>query len=296
MAAAEVDLASGLLWGAGVTAVAEHPEGEGRVRLRADVPAGGVAAVQVLLGDRWPVAAVDVADDGLDTWRDHAQTVTAGRRLVVRPPWVPLGDVAGDAVVLEIDPGRSFGHGAHPTTLLCLAAVEELVESHPDAAVLDIGCGSGVLAVAAARLGARRVVAVDIDEAAIAATRDNAARNGAAEQVEVVLVPAASREVGPEVDLNGPDAVDGSPGESGGASADSLAAVGGTFDVVVANIGARALVDLAPALRAHLAGGGTLVLSGLLDPPPPEVADAFAPLTVVDVRRRDGWAALLLDH
>lgn len=264
----EVDLASGLLWGAGVTAVAEHAEPGGRVRLRADVPDAGIAVVEAALGGRWPVVVVDVADDGLDAWRDHARVVTAGRCLVVRPPWVPLGEVPTDAVVLEIDPGRSFGHGAHPTTRLCLAAIEGLLDAHPGAAVLDVGCGSGVLAVAAARLGAGRVVAVDIDPAAVAATRANAARNGVT-RLEIALVPEGE--------------------------VDPLAGVDGTFDVVVANIGARALVGLAPVVRPRLAPAGTLVLSGVLDPPPDEVAAAFAPFLTTEVRSLDGWAVLLLD-
>jgi ribosomal protein L11 methyltransferase len=252
VAADEVDLASGLLWGAGVAAVAEHPEPDGRVRLRAE---GETDAVREVLGGRWPAVEVEVADDGLDAWRAHAAVVTVGR-LVVRPPWVPLGEVGDDAVVLEVDPGRTFGHGAHPTTRLCLAALDELVG--PGTTVLDVGCGSGVLAVASARLGAGQVVAVDIDPAAVEATAANAARNGVA--------------------------VD--------ASLDPPAAVDGRFDVVVANIGAAALVALAPALVARLAPGGTLVLSGLLDPPPPAVAAAFS--GAPEVRTNSGWTALVL--
>lgn len=258
VAAEEVDLASGLLWGAGVAAVAEHPIEGGRVRLRADVPPGGVAAVAEVLGGRWPVEAVDLADDGLDAWRAHARVVRAGRHLVVHPPWLPAGPVGPDDVVLAIDPGRAFGHGAHPTTRLCLAALEDLVG--PGSAVLDVGCGSGVLAVAAARLGAGRVVAVDVEVAAVEATRANAAANGV------------------EVD----------------ASLDALAAVDGSYDVVVANIGAAALRALAPDLVARLAGGGTLVLSGLLDPPPLDLAARYGPLGLRATRTEDGWSALLL--
>lgn len=270
--AEEVDLASGLLWGAGVTAVAEHPQPGGRVRLRADLPDGGVAAVGAALGGRWDVVAVDVADDGLDAWREHARVVTAGRRLVVRPPWVPLGEVGPAAVVLEIDPGRTFGHGAHPTTRLCLVAVEELLDARPGAAVLDVGCGSGVLAVAAARLGAGPVVAVDIDPAAVEATGANAAANGVADRVEIHLVGAPGSRA---VECIGP-------------------ALLGSFDVVVANIGAAALVALAPDLVGRVAPGAAVVFSGFLDPPPPEVGEACAPLVVADVRCLDGWSALVL--
>jgi ribosomal protein L11 methyltransferase len=255
--AADVDLVSGLLWGAGVSAVGEESRPDGTVVLRTDVPEGGAEALTDVLGGRWSVALVEV-DDGRDGWRQHARVVRVGR-VVIRPPWVPLGLVAPDEVVAEIDPGPTFGHGAHPTTRLCLAALDRILG--PGDVVLDVGCGSGVLAIAAVLLGAPRAVAVDIDPAAVTATRANAERNGVADRVDVR--PAGEM----------PEA---------------------TFEVVVANIGAAALRDLAPALRERVAPGGTLVLSGLLDPPPPAVAAAFAPLAVVADDRDEGWTALVL--
>ncbi|HEX7134831.1 MAG TPA: 50S ribosomal protein L11 methyltransferase [Iamia sp.] len=257
VAAGDVDLVSGLLWGAGVSAVGEEAADDGTVRLRVDVPDGGVEALRSALGDRWAVEIVDV-DDGRDGWREHARVVRAGR-VVVRPPWVPLGPVAPEEVVVEIDPGPTFGHGAHPTTRLCLAALERILD--PGDVVLDVGCGSGVLAIAAVLLGAPSAIAVDIDPAAVTATRANAERNGVADRIDVR--PAGEM----------PEA---------------------TFAVVVANIGAAALRDLAPALVARVAPGGALVLSGLLDPPPPELAAVFAPLEVVATNRNDGWTALTL--
>lgn len=255
----DVDLVSGLLWGAGVTAVGEEPQADGTVVLRVDVPAGGLAALQAAVGDRWPVVGAEV-DDGADAWRDHARVVRAGR-VVVHPPWVPLGPVAPGEVVVEVDPGPTFGHGAHPTTRLCLEALDRLVV--PGERVLDVGCGSGVLAVAAVLLGAAGAVGTDVDPAALAATEANAARNGVADRVAVHLADAAPPE---------PAAV------------------------VVANIGAAALRELAPVLVARVAPGGALVLSGLLDPPPPALAGAFAPLRVVADERADGWTALTLRH
>ncbi len=276
--AGDVDLASGLLWGAGVTAVGEEEQPDGTVVLRVDVPEGGVEALQAALGDRWTIEVVTV-EDGLGGWRQHARVVRAGR-LVIHPPWVPLGPVDPGEVVVEVDPGPTFGHGAHPTTRLCLAALDRLLG--PDVLairsparagdliasslgegprVLDVGCGSGVLAVAAVLLGAGRAVGVDIDPAAVEVTRATAERNGVGDRVEAHLAPA--------------------PADA-------------TFDVVVANIGAAALRELAPTLVAAVAPGGTLVLSGLLDPPPADLAARYAPPGVVADERADGWTALTL--
>jgi ribosomal protein L11 methyltransferase len=260
----EVDLVSGLLWGAGVAAVGEEPQPDGRVVLRVDVPVGGVAALGTALGDRWAVTLVEV-DDGADGWREHARVVRAGR-VVVHPPWIPRGPVAPGEVVVEVDPGPSFGHGAHPTTRLCLAALDRLLAAGPaPGRVLDVGCGSGVLGVAAVLLGASGGVGVDIDPAAVEVTLATAERNGVADRLAARVVDDAE-----------------------------LTGVDGRFAVVVANIGAAALRDLAPALVARVAPGGALVLSGLLDPPPPDLPRAFAPLAVVADARTDGWTALTL--
>ncbi|HMJ77687.1 MAG TPA: 50S ribosomal protein L11 methyltransferase [Iamia sp.] len=253
----DVDLVSGLLWGAGVSAVGEVPQPDGTVVLRVDLPPGGLAALEAAVGDRWLVAVATV-DDGLGGWREHARVVRAGR-IVVWPPWVPLGPVGAEEVVVEIDPGPSFGHGAHPTTRLCLEALDRL--GPVGRSVLDVGCGSGVLAIAAVLLGAPHAVAVDIDPAAVEVTRANAERNGVADRIDAGL------------DLSG---------------------VEGLFDIVVANIGAAALRELAPALVARVAPGGTLVLSGLLDPPPADLAPCFGPLELVADERTDGWTALAL--
>jgi len=253
----DVELASDRLWAAGVSAISEVESGA-LVVLTADVPAdGGLAAIQDAVAGRWPVLLVDVADDGLDGWRPYAEVVRAGRHLVVQPPWLPY-EAAPDDVVLRIDPGRSFGHGAHPTTRLCLAEVERLLQ--PGATVLDVGCGSGVLAVAAAKLGATRVVAVDVDPEAVAATAANAAANDVA--IEVSDRP--------------------------------LAEVDGAFDLVIANIGAATLVELRPALVAAVADGGALVLSGLLADRGESTVAVFAGCAIERTTEADGWMAVVL--
>lgn len=269
VACGDADLASGLLWGTGVSAVVEEPAGPDRVRLRCEIPPGGLELVTAALESVDAEVSLVEVDDGLDGWRPYAEVSRAGRRLVVHPPWIPLGSVDDDAVVIELDPGRSWGHGAHPTSRLCLAEVEQLVDRSPGCRVVDVGCGSGVLSVAAAALGANRVDAIDIDPEACRATTANAERNGVADRVHVHHVPPGSER-------------------------EPLAEIDGPADVLVANIGAAALVELAPHLLARVAADGNIVISGLLDPPPAEVPGAFAPRRLVRTVCSDGWSVLVL--
>ncbi|QGG96319.1 50S ribosomal protein L11 methyltransferase [Actinomarinicola tropica] len=265
------ELAAGLLWSLGISALVEEDAADGSVLLRCDVPPGGVEAARATLGTVATSVELVRVDDGLDAWRAHAEAVRAGRRLVVRPPWVPLGELRPDEVVVELDPGRSWGHGAHPTTRLCLGEVERLCDRGGIDRVLDVGCGSGALSIAAALLGAGHVVACDIDPEAVRATGANAERNAVGERIAARLVDDHERH-------------------------DPLAPVDGTFDLVVANIGAAALRALAPHLLARLSSDGVLIVSGLLDPPPPDLPAAFAPLQVAADLRLDGWTALTLQR
>jgi len=262
----DVDLVSGLLWDAGVAGVEERDEaGDERVELRAGVPAELVVDVLAALGDRGEVVveAID-GDDDLDRWREFARPWRAGGRLVVVPAWQSAPSwVGADDVVLAIDPGRAFGSGSHPTTRMCLAELERLVE--PASAVADVGCGSGVLAVAAAVQGAALVVAVDIDPEAVRATTENAARNGVSAVVTASATSAAELEPG-------------------------------AYDLVVANIAAVTLVDLAPDLGRACAEDGTVIVSGVLEAQVPAVLASFEDEgfvlggTVAD----DEWRTLLV--
>lgn len=188
-------------------------------------------------------------------WLKDFRPMRFGRRLWVCPGGQAAGDP--DAIVLELDPGLAFGTGTHATTAMCLAWLDgaEIAGLR----VLDYGCGSGILALAALALGARSATAFDIDPQALLATRDNALRNGLDGQLEILGDKDAPR---------------------------------GPYDLVLANILAGPLRQLAPGL-ARLCPAGTLLLAGLLEGQAGEVADAYAPwFDVETAARRDGWIAL----
>jgi ribosomal protein L11 methyltransferase len=175
-------------------------------------------------------------------------------RLWIVPSWHT--PPCPDAVVLVLDPGMAFGTGSHPTTRLCLEWLERTVR--PGISLLDYGCGSGILAIAAARLGAADALGVDIDPQAVAAARGNAARNGVRVRFE-----------------------------------DSAVGLRGEFDLVVANILSNPLKVLAPAISAHVRPGGRLALSGILAAQTDELIAAYAPwISLAIAGTLDGWVCL----
>lgn len=205
--------------------------------------------------------------DWAEEWKRFYHPMRVGR-LLVQPSWEQVADVGPDDLVITLDPGRAFGTGQHETTRLCLAALDRLVR--PGDVVLDVGSGSGILALAAARLGASRVDALDTDPVAVAATRENAARSGLAEAIEVA------------------------EGSLGAAWPWERAARGG-YDVVVMNIALVVVAELLPDAAAALRPGGTLVASGFLAEAAPAVEAAARAVGLHDVTSEvDGeWGAVV---
>jgi ribosomal protein L11 methyltransferase len=196
-------------------------------------------------------------------WRRHHRTMRAGPRSWVHPPWEPP---PAEGVAVTIDPGMAFGTGSHATTALCLERCDELLLRFPGASVLDVGTGSGVIALLAKKLGAGRVVGTEEDPKALEAARQGAALNGIAD-VEWVL------------------------------SADP-ATVPGEFGIVIANILLNTLQELAPAIGSKVAIGGRLVLSGLLAAQGDEAERAYSALGLVPGARgdREGWVRVELSR
>ena len=202
-------------------------------------------------------------EDWAEAWKAYFPVLRVGRRLVIRPTWRRHRRTPDD-VVLALDPGMAFGTGLHPTTRLCLAALESIADDGriKGARVLDVGCGSGILAIAAVKLGAADALGVDTDPIAIESTLANARRNR--------LVRRIRARVG------------------------SLPSGEPPFHVVMANLIAGVLVPLAGALRDELLPGGTLLASGIFIDREGEVRSAFEAAGLVMIERTDegDWVAL----
>jgi ribosomal protein L11 methyltransferase len=211
-----------------------------------------------IAGIRVLVSGTEVPDDWSERWRRFHRPILVDGRLYVRPPWEPA-PIRPGVVDLEIDPGRAFGTGAHATTRLCLELLLELAAAGPTGSLCDLGCGSGVLAIAAAKLGFAPVEALDSDPLAVDATLLNARRNGVA--LDLVRRANLREEPPPRA------------------------------DVLTANLVRPLLLRVAQLLDHR---PDALVLSGLLDHEADEVAAAFAPLAEHRRLSDSGWTALLL--
>jgi ribosomal protein L11 methyltransferase len=212
-------------------------------------------------------AIVRISDEDWSTsWKEHFKPLRVGKNLVIKPTWedFPAGP---EDILLEIDPGMAFGTGTHPTTMLCLTVLEKILSGlrgkENILAALDVGTGSGILTIAAAKLGITRISAVDIDPEAVKVAQENCLLNGVGEHVRVSDTP--------------------------------LAMISDSFDIVLANILAEDLVRMAPELVARLNPGGMLILSGILIEKEDMVIDGYAnsSMTLTEVSREGEWSCLV---
>jgi len=226
---------------------------------QAAIVAEAAAAVGLAAAPAFTTRKVD-DEDWVRLTQSQFEPIHIGKNIWVVPSWHEAPDPS--ALILELDPGLAFGTGSHPTTKLCM----EWLEAHPapGQSVLDYGCGSGILAMVARKLGATKVAGVDIDPQAIESARDNAARNQVSD-IEYFVPEEFAQS----------------------AHADAK------FDIVVANILSSPLKLMAPMLSGRVAPGGALILSGVLARQAEEVAAAYAPFIKMGVwAEHEGWVAL----
>lgn len=209
--------------------------------------------------------AAEITDTGWsEKWKEHFHSRKIGRRIVIKPSWETVEAEEGD-VVLTVDPGQAFGTGTHETTRMCLRMIEDVFDLSPaPREVLDVGTGTGILGIAAARMGAARVLAIDTDPVAVEVAGKNAEGNGVAAAFRAETTP--------------------------------LSAVPGTFDLVLGNLIAEILIDLSPELVQRTSPGGHLVLSGILAEKSGWVTEEFGKNGASPLAETvDGqWSALLL--
>ncbi len=218
-----------------------------------------------------PVLARIAEEDWSSSWKENFKPLRIGERLVIRPTWEEFAAKDAD-IVIDLDPGMAFGTGTHATTSLCLSVLERIMSGKGQAEntrewkarkVLDVGTGSGILGIAAVKLGAEQVIAIDLDGDAVRAATENSILNGVSARMQVSDTP--------------------------------LEMTGCGFDVILANILAEDLARLAPELTKRLAPGGFLVLSGILNEKESIVAESYAELGPgpLEVLREDEWSCMV---
>ena len=202
-------------------------------------------------------------EDWQNAWKSHFNLLKLGQHLIIKPSWLEY-EPKTDDLVIELDPGMAFGTGHHPTTYTCLEALEDLIE--PGMKVLDLGVGSGILTIAAAKMGAANILAMDIDSVAIKAARQNFHRLGILPQVTLV-----------QGTLPNPQAL------------------AGEFDVVVANISSRAIRERGAHMLPLLNQQGALIASGIINEQAEETEEALeeAGFVVQNTFPKDDWVTLV---
>lgn len=269
-----VDETSALLFELGAEGVEERDDAtlaktatSGKVTLVAAFPTRADAeAAMAELGELTPRYEEIVGDAWRDAWKEHYRPFTIarakdGRSVVVRPPWEVRAPKDGEHV-LELEPGRAFGTGLHETTRLVAQALADHVDELAGIELLDVGCGSGVLALIALAFGATRAVAIDIDPESIEVTKENAGRNAMSDLID--------------------------------ASTTDIADIALVSPVVVANIEARILIPMAPVLGKHVAPNGLLLLSGILVPQKDDVRAAYPDFELLSAPELGEWTLLAL--
>lgn len=203
-------------------------------------------------------------EDWNKKWKSFFQPINVTSRIVIKPSWHQYHRKHGE-IVIELDPGMAFGTGTHPSTRLCLQVLDDISlagDLHLMESLLDVGTGSGILAIAAALLGFNRVVGIDVDHTAIACARENAKRNGVDDSVEFSTTPIRN--------------------------------LTGFFTVIVANILPHTLIHMKEHLVTRLAEGGILILSGILEEKAREVIEAFqTDVTFLGKRLQENWTGLV---
>jgi ribosomal protein L11 methyltransferase len=217
-----------------------------------------------------PSVSIINQEDWATSWKQHFHPTPIGRRLLLKPSWEEVTE-SDETIIIEIDPGMAFGTGTHATTRLCLETLEKAFDAIPpfieplpaEPAVLDVGTGSGVLAIAARKLGAGRIVATDIDPDAVQVAKLNLAMNGIHNEIDV--------------------------------STTSLAVIGEKFSIVLANILAEDLIRMAEDLSERLLPQGLLILSGILIEREDSVREAYTgyDLSLVEITHQQEWSCLV---
>ena len=200
-------------------------------------------------------------EDWVNNWKKYFHPMPVGDKLLIRPTWEDADPTDGRKV-LHIEPGLAFGTGSHPTTRLCLETLDSMVKGGER--VLDIGTGSGILAIAALKLGAASAEGVDIDPVAVRTAGENAALNGVQDKLTVLVGDLSDK-------------------------------ASGTYDIITANIVANAILSLAPAVPGLMAEGATFIASGIIDSRKDEVITGLekAGLSVVEVKEKRGWECIV---
>ena len=206
------------------------------------------------------VKVKETSQEGWEGWKKFFKPTAVSKRVVIKPSWEHYSPKSGE-VIIDIDPGMAFGTGTHETTRLCIRLLDKIIKGREG--LLDVGTGSGILSIAAARLGVAEVKAIDNDESVIKIARENIINNGAENIVEVSTTP--------------------------------LENMSSKFDIIVANILADTLIDMTKEIICHIKKGGRIILSGILNSQVQKVVDVYVKngLQLEEVLEDGEWSALM---